>query len=345
MSMAVYCRDVSAVYRYFPYPLDHLTGQLKLEKNMLAVDLHTVGGQPVRLSGTIENPGVDAVVNLDIQAESMQIDETFKKAMPADVRKVVDQFNPQGIVKARASVFRKPQPDRRDRPEGLIAIDAIIDLTDRCEITWERLPYTIRNLKGRLELHPDLWVFKNMEGKNGQARIRANGSVQKLPMDKLANGEDPLKIAVSLEAENLPFSNELKDALPPAWRKSWPTINPSGACDVEARVDVAPDLTDHTRAVNHTHIVIVPRPESNVRLEVTRSPQLGVDPGGTVELPMEDVHGRFVFDDGKVTHARREFQIPWRAGQVFERHRLSQRLRPVRSERPAALGRRYSFRP
>ena len=247
LSATVFCRDVAAVYRYFPYPLDHLTGQLTLEKNMLTVDLQTVGGQPVRLAGTIQNPGVDAVVKLDIQAEAMPIDEALKKAMPADVRKVVDQFKPQGVVKAHATVFRKPLPERPDRPEGQIEIDAEIDLTERCEITWDRLPYTIRNLKGRLEVHPDRWVFKNMEGSNGQAKIRASGSVQKLPLPKLANGEDPLKIEVALEAENLPFSGELKDALPPAWKKSWPTINPSGACDVEAKVHVAPDEVDQTR--------------------------------------------------------------------------------------------------
>ena len=53
---------------------------------------------------------------------------------------------------------------------------------------------------------------------------------------------------------------------------------------------------DHT----HTHIEIFPRRESNLRLEITRSPQPGIDPGGTIELPMEDVHGRFIFDDGSV---------------------------------------------
>ena len=34
---------------------------------------------------------------------------------------------------------------------------------------------------------------------------------------------------------------------------------------------------------------------------ITRSPQPGIDPGGTFELPMDDVHGRFVFDNGVVT--------------------------------------------
>ena len=78
---------------------------------MLAVDLQTVkGGQPVRLTGTIKNPGVDAVVKLDIQAEAIPIDDALKNAMPPDVRKVVDQFNPSGVVKAHATVFRKPLP-------------------------------------------------------------------------------------------------------------------------------------------------------------------------------------------------------------------------------------------
>ncbi len=281
---------------------------------MLTVDLQTVkGGQPVDLKGTIKNPGVDAVVQLDIQAGSIPIDDVLNKAMPPDVRKVVNQFNPSGVVRAHATVYRRPLPDRPDRPEGEVKIDAEIDLTERCEITWERLPYPIRNLKGRLEIHPDRWVFKNMRGTNGQAKILASGSVEKLHEDKLPNGEDPLKIDVKLEARDLPFSGELKDSLPPAWKKSWPTINPSGSCDVEAEVHVAP------RQPDHTHIVIVPQRESNVRLEVTRAPQPGLDPGGTIELPMENVHGRFVFDDGKVTMQRREFQVPRRAGDVFSR--------------------------
>jgi hypothetical protein len=301
LSATVDCRDVAAVYRHFQYPLDHLTGRLTLEKKMLTVDLEALkGGQPVRLKGTIQNPGVDAVVKLDIQAESILLDDTLKNAMPPHVREVVNQFKPSGVVKANAHVSREPLPGRPDRPEGLIEINADIDLAERCEITWDRLPYPIRNLKGRLEIHPERWVFNNMLGENGKATIKASGSVEKLNFDKLkqprlARGQEPLKIDVKLEAHDLPFNEELKDALPLAWNKSWPTINPSGSSDMEAEVHVMPGQPDHT------HIVIVPRPESNVRLEVTRSPQPGLDPGGTIELPMENVRGRFVFDDGKVT--------------------------------------------
>ena len=291
----VFCRDVGAVYREFPYPLDHLTGPMTFEKNTLTVDLKSLSGRPMTISGTIQNPGIDAVVKLDIEADSLPIDDALKKAMPADVRKIVNQFKPSGLVKAHARVSRRPTADRVARPEGLVHIDADIELSERCEITWEGLPYPVRDLTGRLEIHPDKWTFKNVRGRNGEATITASGSVENLHFPKLANGEDPLKIDVDLHADNLPFSGELQLALPKAWRKTWPTINPSGACDVDAQVHISPVSPERTE------IIITPRAETNLRLLITRSPQPGIDPGGTFDLPMEDVRGRFVFYNGVVT--------------------------------------------
>jgi len=199
---SVLCRDVRAVYRDFPYPLDHLTGLLSLKKNTLEVDLKTlVGGGPVHLFGTIQNPGAGAHVQLNVQAESLPVDDTLKKAVRPEVRKVLDQFKPSGLVKVNAKVFRTPNPGALSRQKELVTISADIDLTERCEITWERLPYPIRNLKGRLHIEPDKWTFQNMCGSNGQAIISASGSVEKLPLPKLPNGDDPLKIDIKLQAQ------------------------------------------------------------------------------------------------------------------------------------------------
>ncbi len=101
----VLCRDVAAVYRHFPYPLEHLGGRLTLEKQRLSLDLHgLIGERPARLTGTINNPGPDAIVRLDIQAESVPIDAAFLAALQPNVRKVVDQFHPAGSVKAQVRV-------------------------------------------------------------------------------------------------------------------------------------------------------------------------------------------------------------------------------------------------
>ena len=220
LSATVYCRDVAAVYRHFPYPLDHLTGSVDTGKQLLTVDLHTLkAASRCVLKGTIKNPGVDAVVKLDIQAEAMQIDDALKKAMPPNVRKVVDQFNPSGVVKAHAKVFRKPLPDRPDRPEGEIEIDAEIDLTERCEITWEQAaipdtqperttgdtprPLGVQEHEGRQRPGEDTGQRKRQEAAAAQAGERRR-SAQNRGISR---------------SRNLPFSGELKDALPPAWKK------------------------------------------------------------------------------------------------------------------------------
>ena len=72
----------------------------------------------MQLSGTIWNPGPDAVVKLDLKAESLPIDDAIKNAMPPDVRKVVDEFKASGLVNVNAKVCREPMTGADARPEG-----------------------------------------------------------------------------------------------------------------------------------------------------------------------------------------------------------------------------------
>jgi len=249
-----------------------------------------IGGKPVVLQGTIENPGPDAIVRLGIEAESVPVDQKLLDAMPPDVRKVVDQFKPSGTGKASVRILRKPTVGPRVRPEGNLELDIVVDLKEQCSICWQGLPYPVRNLTGRLSIHPDLWQFEKMRGDNGQSLIDASGEVRKLPLPKLANGDEPLKIDVTVNAKNLLFNDELRDSLQPAWRKTWNTINPTGATDVTARVNMEagkPDSVD---------IELRPRPKANIRLVVPT-----LDPNFTPELPMEDVNGHFVFHNSVVT--------------------------------------------
>ena len=297
----VNCRDVAAVYRHFPYPLEHMSGRLTLENRKLEVDLRClIGEKPASLAGTIDDPGPDAVVRLDIKADSVPIDAAFMAALPPNVFKVVDRFHPSGSVKAAVRVSRRPMVGPRAKPEGHLVIDAILDLNPRCEITWADLPYPIRNLSGRLKLHPDLWEFENMRGRNGEEVITGNGRVQKLDEPDLPGGEPPLKIDLRIQAENLPFSDQLRKALQPAWQKTWAIINPTGASDVDATIHIAP------RRPDVTHITISPRAESAVRLVVPRPADPGAGAGsasgqpGVIELRMENARGRFEFDNGKV---------------------------------------------
>ena len=127
----VICHDVAANYRHFPYPLDHLSGSLVLKKNRLTVDVQTisVGGRPLSMKGTIDNPGPDAVVKLDITAESVPIDETLLRG--AQTRRAEGRRPVQAERHRQGPCRRSPRADgrpargphrhrRRDRPERAV---------------------------------------------------------------------------------------------------------------------------------------------------------------------------------------------------------------------------------
>ena len=289
----VECLDVAMAYRYFNYPLDHISGNLTYEGEKVTIHglMTLVEGKPLTANGSIVNPGPLAEVLLNFKGQGIPLNRTLFDALPPDVRAVVEQFSPTGSVGGTAKVHRVPisTPDGESR--GKLSIDAFLELNDRCGIVWKGLPYPVNNMTGRLEIHPDLWIFKDMRGFNGQAEIKGSGRVERLGA---STGKSALKVELDLRAEKLPFDDQLRTALPPAWRKTWEILDPTGSSDVKATIRVEPGKPD-------SYVLeVVPRPATSVRLRYSRAPKPGVDIGGTFELPMEHVTGRFVFDNGPV---------------------------------------------
>ena len=294
----VFCRDVGIVYKFFPYPVDHIQGLLRCENNRISLNLQTVvGNKPLEVKGTIDNSGGLAPVILDFGWEGLPIDKTVFDALPPDIRKVVNEFKPSGTVKGKAKVERTRNPlDPNEPREGKVVVDAFLDLNGDCAIKWVGMPYPVGNLTGRLELHPDLWVFKDMRGSNGQAVISGSGVVKKVPRVKglPPTIKDPIAVDMHINAENIPFNSQLQSSLPKAWQKSWATLNPIGSCDADVKINLQPGKPDEY------HLEIDPKPETLVQLKFSREPRGKTDPGGTFDLRMENVRGRFVYHNALV---------------------------------------------
>ena len=289
--VGVGCRDVSLIYKEFKYPVEHVSGEMICRPDKITIDVHTkqIGGKPLTVMGTIEHPGPKSIINLDFTAESLPVDKTLLDAMPPDVRKVVQSFKPSGTVQGKAHVRRTPPLKSTDDPKGQIDINADLDLNPGCEITWEGLQYPVRDLTGHLEIHPTSWIFSNVSGVHGQAKITGAGRVDKLT-------KTDYKVGIHVNAENLLFESQLREALQPAWQKTWDTLNPTGASDVDVTIDLDPG-----KHPDSYHLEITPKPQTNLRLKFERIALEG-DAGGPheIEMPMEEVAGRFVFDNGKV---------------------------------------------
>ena len=285
------CDGVGGLYKHFKYPVDNVRGRLVWEGDRVTVEeLHTGIGGGLSATGTIDHPGDYAVVALTFTGRALPVDKTLLDALPPDIRKVVAEFNPHGTVRGSVSVHRLPPLRPGDDPVGRVSIDSDdLDLNEGCGITWVGMPYPINDLKGRLVLHPDVWEFQNMRGAHDQAEIRGSGKVVKLP-----GPGDRLNVDLHLNAEKLPFDENLRRALPQAWRKSWEYLKPRGSSDVDATIH------DHYGKRPSYYLVITPRPATDVRLSYSRPAKPGIDSGGTFELRLEDVSGRFVFNNGPV---------------------------------------------
>jgi hypothetical protein len=283
--------DVAMEYHLFRYPVEHLSGELTCKKDWVEFRAQTqVGGKPASAVGRIDDPGPNPKIKIDFKADALPVDKRLKDAMPPDVRKVVESFDPSGTVRGTA-VLTRPQIKPGEDPKKAVRIDASLDLNPGCEMTWEGMKYKVSNLTGHLEIHPDLWIVRDVLGYHGQAEIKGSGRVARI-------GPSAFDVDLNLSALNLLFDQQLRDALPTAWQKTWATLNPSGASDVEAKIKVKPGQPDHYLLVIH------PRPETNLRLSFERA----ADPGETestpesrrLEMRLEDITGVFVFDNGKV---------------------------------------------
>ena len=297
-SVAITCLDVSMKYKHFAYPVDHVKGTIRVADNRMTLDVHTlVGNQPIRVTGVVDDPGPDAVAHLTFDIKSLPADATLFAALPPEVRSVVDTFKPTGTVKAHANLERLPPLTKGDDPRGRVKFHAWIDLNPGCSITWDGLKYPVRELTGKLEIHPDLWIFRDMKGSNGQASITADGQVQQLIPNKPKGAPDAFKVDLKLRARNLPFDQPLRDALPKPWKVTWETLNPTGACDIDAVIAVDPFKPPKER--EHYQILVVPRKATNVKLRFKPLVGPGAPPVGPVELPMDEVAGTFVYDTTK----------------------------------------------
>lgn len=338
------CRDVAICYEFFPYPLEHIWGQITWsgdtirlgnpDKPPLESGLRTLlGNRPAAITGTIRKPGPQAEVDLVFEAENLTVDETLLNALPPDARRVVDAFQPSGEVRAKATITRRPPATAGEPPIGKVDVHTTIDLLERCSIRWSGMPYPVHNLKGRLQLHPDQWVFENMSGTNGTARITGHGKVERVgprrtpqapfprrrPRQLPANLADireleklnqtpqqmpatppaepvPLKTHIEIHADHLPFDDQLRQSLPAVWQKTWSTINPNGSAKIDVLIDLNPSQNQDSR-----RIAITPDAETRLNLVIQRRGVDETDQPKPLELALDQVQGQFVSQDGKVS--------------------------------------------
>lgn len=218
----VKCLAVSFTSHKFPYRLEQGAGTITLQDDVLRLALTAYSGSaPVHLEGEIYHPGEHFTGALQIRGDDVPLDEKLLTALPAKAGQVVRSLAPRGTFSGLLTVYRN-DPQRAE-------IHQHANLTfNRCSITYEKFPYPITNIRGRIEVRDARWSFHALQGNNDTGVVTCSG--------ELAPVEGGQQLRLNIQGRKVPLEEELRDAMPESMQHLWSSLRPRGEVDLTAEV-------------------------------------------------------------------------------------------------------------
>lgn len=201
--------SVAARYSEIPYPISGLSGSIHVDRGELRVDV--VGGTAPRVSvkatGNLQN--ADAPQEVEVQLEGITIDGEVMAALPADIRREVERFDPGGLLDLLILV--RSEPGGPFRPT--------IQLTARdLDIAHEAFPVRVDRLTGVVVFDENGVRFDGIRGRHA-------GAVVALEKGEIVYGAQG-HIDLEIHAPELPFGASVVAAFSEELREVVETFGP-----------------------------------------------------------------------------------------------------------------------
>jgi hypothetical protein len=218
-------RGTEILYDGFPYRLADGHGRLIIkgwETEIEATGRH--GDSDLDIRGRITGSPVGTAVALDINGRDVRLDEDLEKALPAEQQAIYKSYHPTGRADMMVKVACNAETGWQ------VKHDATIDLKN-AGIIFEDFPYPIEGIWGRFEIHPGIFILKELRGTNASAAISASGRVewtgQAYAMD------------LELRGSNVLLDRDLRGALSLNSQQIWSDLRPEGRVDVVCQLKKA----------------------------------------------------------------------------------------------------------
>lgn len=299
----IHLTDASGQFVAFPYPLEHISGDLKVSEGLveiiklgsktgessLSVDGQVtwtrpatipspITGLPIAAPSTAQSPPV-VTPELKIVAKNVPIDAAFLSALPADRRAWLEKIGLGGRLDIDGHVCRRETATTQtvDTIASIVSHEFDIRLHDGHALPVEGA-YAIEQLSGDLRLTNDQLVLTTVHGRRGTADIAGRGTIS-WPDSKP-------HVAVSANLKDLVLDAPLYALLPTAGQRAWDEVQPEGT------IDVAVTYSGDTR--------LTPS-DSPPLLDLTIQPKQLAATVKAVPYRLEDVQGTVQYSNGKVT--------------------------------------------
>lgn len=220
-------RNMTATYVNFPYPVSDVTGSVEFD--MSRVRLKNLSGRRgdgrFTLNGTVDIQKA-WTYDLTIDAEGASFDETLRAALPENIAKVWTTVSPSGIGGAKVRIWRQGKDDE-ERTDARLVLDG------RASVAYDGFPYRLEKVSGAVRIQGDEAELENVQARHGPASVTLRGTVGGLSGRK---GHT----RVTIDANDLPFDEELLAAMPPRTRRSVEELHATGRAS-RVRVKLSED--------------------------------------------------------------------------------------------------------
>ncbi len=210
-------QDMSIVLKQFPYPVEHLTGTMKLSPGLIEIEKLTGSHADAKfvIKGKASRSDGRTLFDVTVDATNVTVDQDLTDAVPPKFRRVWASMSPTGTGGAHVHVYNKPG---RDKP----AVDITVKLDGRASITYDKFPYRVDNLVGEAFIGSGEFRIIDVRGSRGPATCRING--------RITGTGDPntAKVKIEIEGENIPLDQTLADAIGEGGRKALAELQPEG---------------------------------------------------------------------------------------------------------------------
>lgn len=215
--LLVTAKDCSVIHDAFRYPIEHANGSITQQGRDLIIDVRGLaGGRSVTLDGTVNNPGPDATILLNIRAADLPIDQTFLNACNPQIRSALEKMRLTGVIDGTVRLTKAP------KQPFVPTIDAVLR---NGTMNYEAFRYPVEGITGRLTAIGPNFQFKELLGHHGSTRIAAEGAFRKVNQTL---GELKLQVVT----QGAPLDKALYDAVPASVQRVWREFQPTGLVDV-----------------------------------------------------------------------------------------------------------------
>ncbi len=222
--LTVELRGTDAVCRYFPYPLNNLSGRLSFEADKVIFSdvVSDVNDRKITVNGEITPDGPENLrYDISIRVRNMPLDSTLEAALPARQKDLFRQFSPAGLADGDVKVST-----RTGRPLSFTADLSFKEASLKCE----QLPFAVSGITATAVFTPDLITVRDFSGRHENGLIALTGQVRPV-------GEGGrLLYDVALKLEQTQLNSDLIALLPRSLEKIASDLKPEGK--VNASVDL-----------------------------------------------------------------------------------------------------------